>query len=140
MKAENSIFSTVHTKDILGFSAQGATDYQEVCKFLDFSKADVAKIAGISENSVRFDSPRIPAALMERFDQIANICQLVADHFGDTHKTALWFKTSNPLLGGISPRDMLRYGRYKRLMQFIIDARVRSGKAVEENQKEDQEA
>jgi hypothetical protein len=136
MKTENALFSTVHSKDILGFTTQGATDYQEVCKFLDFTKSDVAKIAGISEKSVRFEPKRVPAALVERFDQIANICQLVADHFGDVHKTALWFKTSNPLLGGISPRDMLRYGRYKRLMQFIIDARIRSGDLVEEDEGE----
>jgi hypothetical protein len=48
---------------------------------------------------------------------------LVAQFFGgDAAKTALWFKTKNPLLGDISPRDMIRYGRYEKLRRFIMNA------------------
>jgi hypothetical protein len=48
------------------------------------------------------------------------IIKLVATHFnGDKRKTALWFKMENPSLGGISPRDMIRYGRLKKLKLFI---------------------
>jgi hypothetical protein len=49
--------------------------------------------------------------------------ELVAQFFdGDAAKTALWFKTPNPLLGNLSPRDMIRYGRYDRLRRFVLDA------------------
>jgi hypothetical protein len=34
----------------------------------------------------------------------------------------LWFQTKNPLLGNISPRDMIRYGRYEKLRRFIMNA------------------
>jgi hypothetical protein len=34
----------------------------------------------------------------------------------------LWFKTPNPLLGDIAPRDMIRIGRFKKLRQFILQA------------------
>ena len=41
---------------------------------------------------------------------------------GDQEKTATWFKARNPLLGDVSPRDMIRLGRYDRLRAFIIQA------------------
>lgn len=41
---------------------------------------------------------------------------------GDTDKTIVWFKAKNPLLGDVSPRDMIRLGRYARLRRFIISA------------------
>jgi hypothetical protein len=41
---------------------------------------------------------------------------------GDKAKTALWFRVKNPALGGVSPRDMIRYGRYKKLELFIRNA------------------
>jgi hypothetical protein len=35
------------------------------------------------------------------------------------HKTELWFRLPNPLLGNVSPRDMIRYGRYETMRDFI---------------------
>ncbi len=61
----------------------------------------------------RFDD-QITKDLKRRLFEIANICELMAGYFnGDIQKTALWFKIKNPALGGFSPRDMIRYGRYK---------------------------
>jgi hypothetical protein len=72
--------------------------------------------------SVRYDE-KIPKDVFDRLQEIANICELVAQHFsGDVRKTALWFKTKNPLFGNIAPRDMIRYGRYERLRRFITEA------------------
>ena len=120
------LFSNVHKQDLLGFKSEGKTNYEKVAQFLSLNKGDVSKISDVKVSSVRFDE-RIPEPVRERLDQIHNICQLVAEHFGDPEKTALWFKIPNPLLGNISPRDMIRFGRYKRLMQFILDARKQSG-------------
>jgi hypothetical protein len=48
---------------------------------------------------------------------------LVAQAFdGDVEKAVAWFKARNPLLGDVSPRDMIRLGRYERLRKFIIAA------------------
>ena len=47
------------------------------------------------------------------------------DNDGDTDKTVLWFKARNPLLGDISPKEMIRLGRYERLRKFIINALIK---------------
>jgi len=61
--------------------------------------------------------------VVELLSDIANICGLVAQYFGgNAGKTALWFRTENPLLGNISPRDMIRYGRQERLRHFVMSA------------------
>jgi hypothetical protein len=128
----DNLFGTVSAKDYLGFRHNDSLDYASVVNFLDFKKEDVSKIANVAKKSVRYDE-RIPQQVKEYLEQIANICQLVAEFFhGDYPKTALWFKTPNPSLGMITPRDMIRIGRYKKLMQFIIDARTAAGESSEE--------
>jgi hypothetical protein len=90
--------------------------------FLDLEKSDVAKLAGISKQSVRFDDA-MPKAMFDRIEEVANVCNLVARVFeGNVNKTALWFRTRNPMLGDISPRDMLRFGRYDKLRRFVVGA------------------
>jgi len=119
----NPLFASVHKSDPLQFWANHGLDYSRVTDFLDFDTNELSKLGGISKNSVRLDS-RIPRDLKERLEQIANICNLVAEYFAaDSQKTALWFHTINPMLGDISPRDMIRLGRYKRLLKFITEAR-----------------
>lgn len=69
------------------------------------------------------DDQKIPKDVLDRLMEIANVCGLVAQFFkGDAAKTALWFKTQNPLLGSLSPRDVIRYGRYEKLRRFVMDA------------------
>jgi hypothetical protein len=63
--------------------------------------------------------------------EIAVICALLAQFFqGNVTKTYLWFQTENPLLGNISPRDMVRYGRHKKLRRIVMDALEENGIAV----------
>ena len=108
--------------DLLGFG-QGSTFHPEKVKeFLQLKKQDVSHLAGVSIKSVRYDQ-NIPQAVFDRFEQIATTCNTVATVFdGDADKTALWFRTKNPLLGDMSPRDMIRLGRYDRLRRFIAGA------------------
>src|SRR5881392_3427038 len=122
MPASRTLFATVPDKDYLGFWADQTLNAREVVDFLDLNKRDVAKLAGVASASVRFDQ-KIPKEVLDRLKEIANICGLVAQFFGgDIAKTALWFKTVNPLLGNISPRDMIRYGRYEKLRHFVMSA------------------
>lgn len=122
MATSRSLFGTVPDKDYLGFWADQTLNARGVAEFLDLDKRDVAKLAGVAPASVRFDQ-KIPKEVLERLQEIANICGLVAQFFaGDAAKTALWFKTVNPLLGNISPRDMIRYGRYEKLRRFVMSA------------------
>ena len=61
-------------------------------------------------------------AAQDRIQEWAVALNLVAQFFRDEQKTVLWFKTPNPLLGDIAPRDMIRIGRFKKLRQFILQA------------------
>jgi hypothetical protein len=128
--AQPALFDTVSQKDPLNFWANHGLDFKKVSEFLDFDNNELSKLGGVSKRSVRLDD-RIPTELKYRLEQIANIASMVAEYFdGDPAKTALWFRTSNPMLGGITPRDMIRYGRYKRLLKFITTARqANSGSA-----------
>ncbi|MHB8474574.1 MAG: hypothetical protein ACYDC8_17360 [Gammaproteobacteria bacterium] len=122
----STLFNTI-PDDMLGFWANQTLQPREVVEFLDFQKADVAKVANVPVKSVRYDE-RIPKVVVEHLEQIAIICGLVAEFFAaDAHKTALWFRTKNPMLGNLSPRDMIRYGRMEKLRQIVQDARAANG-------------
>jgi hypothetical protein len=116
-----ALFENIPKDDLLRLFRDGATDYQRVVSLLDLGKRDVAKASEISLQSVRYDH-KIPRALEERVGEWAVALSLVAQYFKDEHKTVLWFKTANPLLGNISPRDMIRIGRFKKLSRFIHNA------------------
>lgn len=116
------LFLSVPKGDTLQF---GKGDYFEPKKVADFMHLDrnaVSKIASVSSASVRWDE-NAPKAIRERLEEIGAIANMVADIFeGDAAKTALWFRTKNPLLGDIAPRDMVRLGRHDRLRRFIVTA------------------
>jgi hypothetical protein len=118
------LFDSVPGGDPLHFWANHGLNYSRVTEFLDLDTNALSKLAGVSKSSVRFDE-RIPRGLKDRMEQIAIICSLVAEYFeGDVEKTALWFRAINPMLGNISPRDMIRLGRYKKLQKFIVSAKT----------------
>jgi predicted nucleotidyltransferase len=116
------IFSTIPRRDYLDFFPNGSFEPQRVVRFLALAKVDVARIAEVPLASVRFDR-KIPASVLDRLVQIATVCGLVAQFFeGDRAQTSLWFKTQNPMLGQLSPRDMIRQGRIDRLRRFVLHA------------------
>jgi hypothetical protein len=117
-----SLFKTVPKKNLIGLlQAEGGVDVQRTKDFLEFTKDDIASATNVPGSSVRFDG-RMPSEVRARMVEIAAICELVAEHFGSADKAALWFKLSNPLLGNLSPRDMLRMGRFKKLHRFVVEA------------------
>ncbi len=93
----------------------------KVVKFLDLKKKDVAKFSDIAESSIRYDL-KIPKAAEERLFEVAILINLVWGFFKDEDKTTLWFNISNPMLGYISPRDMIRMGQTKKLHKFIVNS------------------
>ena len=117
------ITAHVARQDLLGLYRDGRPDYKRIADLVQLSKADLSKLTGIAKSSVRFDA-NIPVPVAERLREIANIANLVAEYFnGDVQKVGLWFELPNPMLGNISPRNMIRGGRYKRLLNFVLDAR-----------------
>ncbi len=124
------LFSTVPVQDHLGFWAQQVLDPRRVAKFLSLDKRQVARIANVSPASVRWDK-KIPQEVLDHLTEIAVICALVAQFFqGDVRKTQLWFQTRNPLLGNLSPRDMVRYGRQQKLRRVVMEALDANGMAA----------
>ncbi len=116
----SNIFGNVAGPDHLAY--QKEHNYKKVVDFLDFKQKDISMASGVSKTSVRFDV-KIPSAVKERIVEWANLINIVAEHFdGDLEKTHLWFVMSNPLLGDISPRDMIRIGRYQKLYKFIMNS------------------
>jgi hypothetical protein len=113
-----ALFDTV-PPDLMGFGLGSSFDAKSVQSFLSLKEEDVSRIADVSPKSVRFDDA-MPVPVRERLQEIANTINLVARFFGgDADKTGTWFKTRNPLLGDISPRDMICLGRFQRLRKFI---------------------
>jgi hypothetical protein len=118
----SALFDTVPKQDYLSLFPAGGTDYQKVVRLLDFKKNDVARASNISVQSVRFDPPKMPRQLEDRLNEWAIALSLVAQFFRDEQKTVLWFKTPNVLLGDMTPRDMIRVGRFRKLLRFIQNA------------------
>ena len=124
------LFANVPSRDYLGFWADQTLQAKTVADFMDFDRREVARVAGVSSASVRWDQ-KIPREVLDRLTEIAVVCSLVAQFFeGDAVKTKLWFQTRNPLLGNLSPRDMIRHGRYEKLRRFVMDALVENGLPV----------
>jgi hypothetical protein len=116
-----NLFETM-PKDYMAFGHGEHFDARRVPEMLDLNKQDVSRIASVSVKSVRYDDA-IPLQMRERLEEIANTINMVAQAFnGDINKTVSWFRARNPLLGDVSPKDMIRLGRYERLRKFIINA------------------
>lgn len=112
------LFRTIPDKDYCHLFTDGMPDGEKVVKFLKYKKEDVSVAANIPIASVRYDN-KMPAVLKERLTEWATALNLVAGFFNDSEKTILWFCMPNPLLGGMSPSNMIRVGRFKKLLNFI---------------------
>jgi hypothetical protein len=116
-----TLFSNIPAEDTLNLYNSGQLNAKKVVSLLNYKKRDVSVAAGIPERSVRYDG-RMPAELKERLSEWAIALNLVGNYFKDEHKTILWFQTVNPLLGNVSPKAIIRAGRFKKLLKFIQNA------------------
>jgi hypothetical protein len=115
------LFDTV-TNDPLRFGIGSSFEPKRVTEALGLKKQDVSRLASVSVKSVRYDDA-MPEQMRERLEEIAQTVNLVAQMFdGDAEKAVAWFKARNPMLGDVSPREMIRLGRYERLRKFIVNA------------------
>jgi len=121
MSTNLGLFETV-PNDYLGFGIGTAFDPKRVPSILGLKKEDVSRLASVSVKSVRYDDA-IPEQMRDRLEEIANTINMVAQAFdGDVEKTVAWFRARNPMLGDVSPKEMIRLGRYERLRKFILNA------------------
>ncbi len=125
--ASPGISSNIPKQDYLSLFEGSHPKFQDVISFIDFKKDDIAKATGIPMASIRYDA-KMPADLEARIREWGTLLNLVAEHFdGSPDKTALWFTMPNPMLGDIAPRDMIRFGRFRKLLKFILNS-------IDENQ------
>src|SRR3546814_4556484 len=103
--ATGMLFRNLPKGDPLGFGLGAQFHPERVKDFLRLKKEDVSRLANVSVKSVRYDGSA-PAAVLERFEEIAVACNMVAEAFGgDAVKTALWFRTKNPMLGDVRSEE-----------------------------------
>ncbi|HEY3391084.1 MAG TPA: hypothetical protein VGK58_00100 [Lacipirellulaceae bacterium] len=121
MPTPASLFKTIAPSDPLHFWQGQNLNYDKVRDFAGFDTGEVARMTGLKKNSVRYDE-RAPKEVREHMAAIANICNLVFGFFNDAVKTKLWLMTPNPMLGNTAPRDMIRHGRYEKLLRFVTEA------------------
>ena len=122
MAPTSELFSTVPDKDYMGLLKGGVPRHAAVLSFFKFGKNEVASATGVPLASVRYDD-RMPEIVRQRMSEWATLVNLVAQYFGgDVQKTVLWFNLPNPMMGSASPRDMIRFGRYSVLRNFIHTA------------------
>lgn len=124
-----SLFRTSPTDYFKLFDENAFVDGEKVVKLLKYKKEDVSVATNLPLSSIRYEEKKMPAELRDRLTQWATALNLVAGFFHDQKKTIVWFFMPNPLLGGMSPRDMIRVGRFKKLLNFIQTA-------LDENQRE----
>ena len=128
-----ALFDNIPETDYFHLFPDGNPDVKKVVELLEYQKKDVSVATGIPEKSIRFDK-KMPADLKERVREWAIAINLVGNYFQDEHKTMLWFQVANPLLGNMSPRDMIRIGRFKKLLKFIQTALDENGRGVAGNE------
>jgi hypothetical protein len=116
-----NLFRNIPPKDVFHLFKGGRPDGKRVVNFLRYEKKDVAVASDIAVGSVRYDQ-KMPEVLLERLTEWATAINLVGSFFQDEQRTMLWFQMPNPLLGGLAPRDMIRLGRFKKLLTFIQTA------------------
>lgn len=109
-------------RDWLGFGHNTEFQPRRVAEWLNLSSADVLRLADIPNGPMSHDTAN-QAPARDRLTEIAAVCNLVADIFaGDLDKTQRWFGTPNSMLGDVTPRDMIRLGRFDRLKKFILNS------------------
>ncbi len=119
MRPQSSLFDTVPSALPMLWNDQGRVQLEEVRKLLELSKREFARAAQASQKQMA-DALKIPKEIEERVRIWALVLEEVARFFdGDVKKTALWFNIPNPLLGELSPRDMILYGRARKLLQIV---------------------
>jgi len=124
MSASNTVFDNL-PDDYFKFIKNGRPDAGKLVKVLKFTKRDVSDATGIPIGSIRYDK-RLPEELERGLFEWATALNLVAEYFGDKDKTITWFMVKNPLLGNLSPQDMIRLGRFQKLRTFILNARTKN--------------
>ncbi|MCX6104322.1 MAG: hypothetical protein NTY08_00630 [Proteobacteria bacterium] len=119
--SQAELFNSIPQSDHLGLFEADHPSYERITELLGYRRRDVAAATGLQVGKIRHDV-KMPVELRERLSEWAVILNLIGEYFQDPQKVVLWLQTPNALLGDIAPRDMIRIGRYKKLLKFVQTA------------------
>lgn len=112
----------IPSQDFLEFGFGALFQPERVVDWLGLENQDITRATKIPLSSL-WCGGSLSTQARDRLEEIAVVCNLVAEIFdGDLPKTSAWFKALNPILGDVSPRDMVRLGRFDRLRTFVFGA------------------
>lgn len=118
-----SLLSNV-AEDRLDLFKNGQPQYSKIKKVIDLTDNDFASATNFPVTSLKSGASKLPKDFLRILQDLGNGINLVAEAFnGDMKKVNLWFQIRNPQLGNISPRDMIKHGRFKKLLQHIHNLR-----------------
>jgi hypothetical protein len=119
----NQILNSLPQNKLGLYNESGEVLIDNTCEFLELSKAELASALGVSYDQIR--QARLTGKARDRVEQLASALGYVADAFdGDLKKTLFWIRTPNLNFGGLSPRQLIIRGKYKKVIDFIISARA----------------
>jgi uncharacterized protein (DUF2384 family) len=52
-------------------------------------------------------------------DELTTLLNIIKNFFGDREKANVWLKDPHPLLGGVSPLDLITGGYTDRVLAFV---------------------
>lgn len=105
------------------FTNEGDIKVDTLSKFMEISRIDLAKMFGLTGDQLRPD--RMGERTKEKLKELAGALEYVAETYGgDIQKAKFWIKTPNPHFGGATPRTLILRGRYKKVEQFIWEAKA----------------
>ena len=113
------IFNTVPKNDVFGFYEEGRIKYKEIAKTLDLKRHDISRATRVSIDSVRYEENKIPGNMKEFMTNMIWLLHVTHEHLKDKHKVIQWINSPNPVCGGLSPKDMICMGQYKKLVKIV---------------------
>jgi len=115
-----ALFESIPEQDYLDLYQGNKPKFNRITNLLNLKQEEVSNATGVPMGTIRYDE-KMSQQLRERLIELATLLNLVAGHFkGDQEKTLHWFGTPNPLLGYISPRDMIKVGGLKNFLNLSI--------------------
>ncbi len=121
---QNHISKSVFNNRLGLMDDNGNVDVDKTAEVMDISRSQLAEVFGLTSEQIRPD--RLSEKAAERVKELAAALDFVAETFdGDVKKTKYWIKTPNINFGGSTPRDLILRGRYKRVLSFILSAKVK---------------
>ena len=113
------IFNTVPKNDVFGVYDKGRIRYKAVATAINFNRQEISKATRINISAVKYKESEIPAKIKEFFMAMTWLLYTTHAHLQNKDKVLQWLDSPNPSCGGFSPKDMIRMGQYKKLVNIV---------------------